>query len=176
MTRFILFIPLALFLVLAVYLGLGLRSNPAILPSTLIDRPLPEFDLPPVGEGEGLASADLVGEVALINVFGTWCAPCRIEHPVLLDIARRGDVPIYGIDWRDEPGAGAAWLAQLGNPYVRVGDDADGRVAIELGVAAAPESFIIDRQGRIRYKITGVITPDDWRERYMPLIEELRAE
>jgi len=177
MNRLFLFLPLALFAVMAAYFALGLRENPGEIPSQLIDRELPVFDLPPIqGHETGLASADLAGDVSLLNVFGSWCPPCAIEHPMLMQISRSGVVPIYGIDWKDPPGAGTRWLERNGNPYVRIGNDAEGRVAIDLGITGAPETFIIDRAGRVRYRHVGVITEDVWEGTLLPLVEHLQAE
>lgn len=177
MSRFLVFAPLALFLALAVYFAVGLREDPTDIPSQLIDAPLPEFDLPPIeGFDQGLSSADLTGEVVLLNYFGSWCPPCLVEHPMLMQIARSGEVPIYGIDWRDEPGAGTAWLQRHGNPYTRIGDDASGRLAIDFGITGAPETFVIDRAGRVRYRHVGIITQDVWRQTLRPMIEALREE
>ncbi len=169
------FAPLAIFAAIAAVFAVGLTRDPSAIPSTLIDRPLPEFSLPPIqGFEKGLASADLRGEVSLLNVFGSWCVSCQYEHPVLMRLAAAGEVPIHGLNWKDKPGAGAAWLARLGNPYDRIGDDPDGRVIFDLGVTGAPETFVIDRDGRVRYKHTGPITPEIWEKTLRPLIEELR--
>ncbi|WP_203292523.1 DsbE family thiol:disulfide interchange protein [Maricaulis parjimensis] len=177
MSRLVLFLPLVLFAVMAVYFGMGLREDPSEIPSQLIDRELPAFDLPAIsGDVEGLSNTDLVGQVSLLNVFGSWCPPCAVEHPMLMQIARSGVVPIYGIDWKDPPGAGSAWLERNGNPYQRVGDDASGRTAIDLGITGAPETFIIDHLGRVRYRHVGVITEQVWTDRLRPLVEHLQAE
>ncbi|OLF77876.1 thiol:disulfide interchange protein [Maricaulis sp. W15] len=177
MNRVFLFLPLAIFLVMGVYFGLGLREDPSAIPSQMIDRPLPVFDLPGIADGEpGLASSDLAGHVSLLNVFGSWCPPCEIEHPMLMQISRSGRVPIYGVDWRDRPGDGAAWLARHGNPYQRVGDDAQGRLAIDLGITGAPESFLVDREGRVRFHHVGIIDETVWRDVLLPRIEALEAE
>jgi len=177
MRRLLPFLPLALFAVMAIYFGLGLREDPSEIPSQLIDRELPEFDLPPIeGQAEGLSADDLAGQVSLLNVFGSWCPPCAIEHPMLMQISRAGTVPIYGIDWKDPPGAGAAWLERNGNPYARVGSDAEGHVAIDLGITGAPETFVIDRAGRVRYRHVGIIDESVWRETLLPLIRHLQEE
>ncbi|MGE0409977.1 MAG: DsbE family thiol:disulfide interchange protein [Amphiplicatus sp.] len=176
MKRLVLLAPLALFVAIGLAFAVGLTRDPSRIPSTLIDRPLPEFDLPPIqGFDKGLASADLKGEVALINVFGSWCVSCLLEHPVLLALSKENAVPIYGVNWKDEPGAGAAWLARHGNPYQRIGDDSAGRVVIDLGVTGAPETFVIDREGRVRYKQVGPITREVWEKKLRPMIEELRG-
>lgn len=177
MRRLLPFLPLVLFAVMAVYFGLGLREDPSEIPSQLIDRELPVFDLPPIaGQADGLSSVDLVGQVSLLNVFGSWCPPCAIEHPMLMQVSRAGTVPIYGIDWKDPPDAGAAWLERNGNPYARVGSDAEGRVAIDLGVTGAPETFVVDRAGRVRYRHVGIIDESVWRDTLLPLIRHLEEE
>ncbi|HXI87308.1 MAG TPA: DsbE family thiol:disulfide interchange protein [Parvularculaceae bacterium] len=169
-------VPLLLFLGVGAFFALGLHRDPKLIPSTLIDRPLPEFSLPAVDglDVAGLSSDDAQGEITLINVFGSWCVSCRIEHPVLLKLAQSGAVKIYGVDWRDKPGDGAAWLDALGNPYARVGDDAEGRVAIDLGTTGAPETYVVDQQGRVRYKQVGPITPEVWNKTLKPIVEHLK--
>ena len=175
MKRFGFYIPIAIFAAVVIYLAIGLTLDPGKLPSTLIDKPVPAFDLPPIeGFDRGLSSEDLKGQVSLINIWGSWCEACIDEHPLLMELARINAIPIYGIDWKDPPGAGAAWLRKEGNPYTLIGDDADGRVAIDFGVTGAPETFIIDREGKIRYKYIGPITEKDWNEVLFPVIEELR--
>ena len=175
MKRLIFLAPISFFLVLAIYFAAGLQRDPSYLPSMLIDRPAPEFDLPPIdGFEAGLSSADLIGKVSMLNVFGSWCVSCDIEHPVLMEIAREGVVPIYGLDWKDKPGDGTKWLQRRGNPYTAIGDDAEGRVAIDFGVTGAPETFVIDRQGRIRHKHTGPITPELWENVLTPMIRDLQ--
>lgn len=173
MTRALYFLPVIVFAGLASWFGLGLNRDPSILPSTLIDRPVPAFALAPIeGRDRGLSSADLVGEPSLLNVWGSWCAGCEIEHPLLMEIAASG-IPIYGIDWKDKEGAGAAFLAKRGDPFRAIGDDSDGRVAIDLGVTGAPETFVVDRKGRIRHKHVGALTREDWERTIRPLLKEL---
>ena len=177
--RGILFLmPLALFLALCVYFIAGLGRDPSFTPSMLIDRPVPEFSLSgPPGRVKGLASSDLQGEVTLVNVFASWCGPCEAEHPQLMSIAKRDRVRIVGIDWKEkEPGAGAAFLARLGDPYALVGDDRDGRVAVDFGVTGAPETFVVDRNGRVRHKHVGPITEETWRSQLKPMVEALERE
>ncbi len=177
MKRLVLFAPLILFALLGVYFAIGLQRDPSRIPSVLIDRPLPAFDLPPIeGAEKGFASSDLEGRVALINIFGSWCASCLIEHPVLMEISRTEDVLLAGLDWKDPNGGGRRWLDLHGNPYDFVGDDADGRVAIDFGVTGAPETFIVDRNGRIRHKHVGPITMRVWRTELRPLIQMLERE
>jgi cytochrome c biogenesis protein CcmG, thiol:disulfide interchange protein DsbE len=177
MTRWLLTIPLVLFLALAAFSLRGLGLNNEVLPSVLVDHPVPEFDLPPVaGRDKGLATSDLPAEVHLINVFGSWCQACLIEHPFLMELTREEIIPLYGIDWKDTPEQGARWLERFGDPYLLVGNDEIGRTVIDFGVTGAPETFIIDAQGRIRYRQVGPITPETWDKTLLPLIEKLRAE
>lgn len=177
MKRILLLLPLLAFLAVGAYFAAGLTRDPSRVPSVLIDKPLPEFDLPAIdGFDDGIAARDFAGQVALINIFGSWCVSCIIEHPVLMEIAASENVPIIGIDWKDKPGAGAAWLAKHGNPYTAIGDDAQGRTAINLGVTGAPETFVVDKRGRIRYKHVGPITRVVWREDLKPLVERLQGE
>ena len=166
-------LPIAFFALLATgfYAGLGIDSK--VLPSALIDQPAPQFALPPLNEGEpGFASADLQGRVSLVNTFASWCAPCRAEHRVLTALAATKRVPIYGIDYKDKREAARAWIAELGNPYTRIGTD-DGRVGIDWGVYGVPETFIVDRAGRIRYKHVGPLTEADVTRTILPLIAQL---
>lgn len=175
--RLFFLLPISLFLVVGVYFMAGLKRDPAYMPSMLIDRPAPVFALPPIeGRTEGLSNEDFAGEVVLLNVFGSWCAGCLIEHPVLMEIAADGAAPLLGLNWRDKPGDAARWLARHGDPYARIGDDADGRVAIDFGVTGAPETFVIDAKGRVRHKHVGPIAPEDWRGVIKPMIEELKKD
>ncbi len=177
MKRLRLFIPIGLFTLVVVAFGVGLTRDPARIPPTLIDAPAPTFDLPSVAEGDaGFSSADLEGKVSLVNIFASWCVACVYEHPTLVDITAMGGPPIYGLAWKDEPGATAQWLDRLSNPYTAVGDDRDGRVAIDFGVTGAPETYIVDKTGHVRYKHIGVITPNDWRNTLGPLVAELEQE
>lgn len=170
-------IPVAIFLVVAGFFAYGLTRDPKALPSTMIDRPMPEFTLTRLTpERDALANADLIGKVSLVNVFGSWCSSCVLEHPQLTAIAESGQVALYGIDWRDPPGKGADWLARYGDPYAKTGVDSDSRLAIDLGVTGAPETFLVDRTGRIRYKQVGPITPELWEDTLLPLIRKLESE
>jgi cytochrome c biogenesis protein CcmG/thiol:disulfide interchange protein DsbE len=166
-------LPAVVFTLLAVgfYVGLGIDSN--VLPSALIDQPAPDFALPPLpGDERGFSSADLRGHVSLVNVFASWCTPCRAEHPILNALAKPGRVPIYGINYKDKADPALAWLAELGNPYTRIGAD-DGRVGIDWGVYGVPETFIVDRAGRIRYKHVGPLTQNDVERTILPLVTRL---
>ena len=168
-------VPLILFMVLAVFLGIGLTLNPREVPSPLIGKAVPEFTLPPVeGRTMGLSSADLRGEVSIVNVFASWCVACRDEHPLLMELKAQNVVPIHGIDYKDPPEKADAWLKELGDPYTRTGADISGRVGIDWGVYGVPETYVIDRNGRIVHKVIGPLTPQLLRDKILPLITELR--
>ena len=175
MTRrgWIFLIPAAVFALLAAGFYVGLGIDPTVLPSPLIDQPAPDFALPPLpGAERGFSSADLAGHVSLVNIFASWCVPCRAEHPVLNALAQSKRVPIYGIDYKDKADAALAWIAELGNPYTRIGAD-DGRVGIDWGVYGVPETFIVDQAGRIRYKHVGPLTQADVARTILPLVARL---
>jgi cytochrome c biogenesis protein CcmG/thiol:disulfide interchange protein DsbE len=156
-------------------LAVGLTLNPREVPSPLVGKPVPEFSLPPVrGRTLGLSSADLKSEVSIVNVFASWCVPCREEHPVFLRMKREGLVPIHGLNYKDRPEDAQKWLDELGDPYTRTGADVDGRAGIEWGVYGVPETFVIDRQGRIAYKHIGPVTPKLVDETLRPLIAKLQ--
>ncbi|MHA1597168.1 MAG: DsbE family thiol:disulfide interchange protein [Alphaproteobacteria bacterium] len=176
MKRFTFLIPLLVFLIIAGYFAVGLTLKPRELPSVLIDQQVPPFDLKPIrGYTRGFSSEDLKGQVSLVNIWGSWCVACLVEHPFLMKIAEQKLVTIFGIDWREkDKDAGPDWLAKRGDPYTLIGDDPDSKAAIAFGVYGAPESFIVDRHGTIRYKHTGVINEDNWAETIWPLIQELR--
>jgi len=170
-------VPVALLLVVGGFFAFGLTQDPKAMPSTMIDRPMPEFDLARLTpDRDALTNADLIGKVSLVNVFGSWCSSCVLEHPQLTEIGKSGTVALYGVDWRDPPSDGAAWLARYGDPYLKTGVDSDSRLAINLGVTGAPETFVIDRGGRIRFKQVGPITPEVWSTTILPLIRKLEAE
>lgn len=168
-------VPLAVFIVAGGFLAIGLTLNPREVPSPLINKPVPEFVLPPVqGRTLGLSSADLNGEVSLVNVFASWCVACRAEHPLLMELKQKGTVPIHGLNYKDKPDDAEKWLAELGDPYTRTGADINGRVGIDWGVYGVPETFVIDRQGRIAYKQIGPINPEVLEKTILPLIRQLR--
>jgi len=174
MGRFI--VPVLLFAGLVAVFMVGLQRDPSYIPSPLIGKPAPDFELPRLSvQGGTLGSADLRGSVSLLNVWATWCGGCRQEHPTLIRIAASSDVPIYGLDWKDDPDKARAWLEQLGNPYTAVAVDLDGRVAIDWGVYGAPETFLLDAQGRILYKHIAPMTMTVWREEFAPRIQAARA-
>ena len=171
-------LPVFVFVALAAALGVQLLTgDPNKVPSALIDKPVPEFALPPVQgfeEAGGFATTDLgQGNVALVNVFASWCGPCRVEHPLLMALAEAGTVPLYGINYKDKPADAERWLGRLGNPYTLMGADLDGRTAIDWGVYGVPETFVVDGVGRIRHRHVGVLSQYDLDETVLPLIEEL---
>lgn len=181
MKRFLYVIPLMVLLVVGGFSILQLKQVSGgkavnILPSVLINREIPPFDLEPIqGRDKGFASKDLLGQVSIVNLFGSWCVACQVEHPFLMKIKEQNLVPIYGIDWREKkPDAGPKWLAKYGDPYTLIGDDPRSKAAIAFGVTGAPESFIVDQKGVIRYKQIGPITPEVWESTLWPLIQELR--
>jgi cytochrome c biogenesis protein CcmG/thiol:disulfide interchange protein DsbE len=175
MSRLLYILPLLLFGAVAAYFAVGLTKDPRLLPSALIDKPAPEFALPPLYDGKpGLAKADLGGEVKLVNVFASWCVPCKVEHPVLMRFSEKNAAPLYGINYKDRKKDAVAWLNQLGDPYKRIGQDLSGRVGIDWGVYGVPETYIVDREGRIRYRHVGPILPDVMEKTILPLVEELK--
>lgn len=169
-------VPLVAFALLGLF-GWGLFFGSSDLPSALIGKPVPEFSLPPVqGQTKGLATADLRGQVSLVNFFASWCVPCRAEHPLFMEVARSGEVPLYGINYKDKPDEAEAWLAELGNPYTRIGADLAGRVAIDWGIYGIPETFVIAPDGTIAYKVIGQMTRQILEEKVMPVVRRLNAE
>lgn len=169
-------LPVAIFVAIAIALGVGLTLRPDKIPSALIGKPVPEFDLPPVmGRSLGLSDKDLKGEVSLVNVFASWCAACRVEHPLLMRLSEEGVVPVHGLNYKDKPEHARDWLDTLGDPYTRTGADVDGRVGIDWGVYGIPETFVIDAGGRIAYKYIGPLNPELLDQKILPLIETLRA-
>jgi cytochrome c biogenesis protein CcmG, thiol:disulfide interchange protein DsbE len=172
MRRFLL--PLALFIALVLFLGIGLRLNPREIPSPFIGKAAPAFKLAQLHEpGKTISPQDMVGQVWLLNVWASWCVACRQEHPVLMEFAKQGVVPLLGLNYKDGTENGAGWLRQFGNPYSISGVDADGRVGIDYGVYGVPETFVIDKHGVIRMKHIGPVTPEVITEKLLPLIKEL---
>lgn len=170
------FWPFVVFVVLAVFLYIGLGLNPHEVPSPLINKPAPAFTLPQLHDtSKRFSSQDMKGQVWLLNVWASWCVSCREEHPVLMSLARQNIVPIYGLDYKDKNADGEAWLRNGGDPYTLVATDADGRVGIDYGVYGVPETYIIDKQGVIRYKQIGAVTHQSLQEKILPLIAELQA-
>jgi cytochrome c biogenesis protein CcmG, thiol:disulfide interchange protein DsbE len=174
MNRFLL--PLGVFVVLAVFLGIGLTRDPREVPSPLIDKPAPAFTLRELhAPAKSLSATDLKGQVWLLNVWASWCVSCREEHPLLVELGRANVVPIYGLNYKDKPDAAMAWLGEMGNPYKASIVDGDGRVGIDYGVYGVPETFVIDREGIVRYKQIGPVTPQALKEKILPLVRKLQG-
>ncbi len=173
--RLKLFVPVVLFILLAVFLFRGLSLDPKEMPSALIDQPLPEFTLQDLHEGIPITRSSVVGEVALFNVWATWCISCRVEHPYLQFLADQG-VAIFGINYKDEDEAARRWLADLGDPYRAYIVDTTGSLGLDLGVYGAPETYFVDAAGVIRYRHVGVIDERIWRSRLEPIYQELLRE
>lgn len=187
--RLVFLVPLALFIGLATLLFFGLQGDPKEIPSVLVGKPAPEFILPAIagpaitgmpddtgGLTGGLAKADLVtGDVVLLNVWASWCGPCRVEHPLLMDVAREGSVPIFGLNYKDEGPDAIRFLGQLGDPFVKSGADVTGRVGIDFGVYGVPETFVINGKGEIILKHVGPISKTSWISKIEPAIKAARA-
>jgi cytochrome c biogenesis protein CcmG/thiol:disulfide interchange protein DsbE len=169
------FVPLALFVALAGYFGVALFSgrDPRELPSALIDRPMPEFVLPGLSGGGEVTAAGLRGGVVVVNFFASWCAPCRVEHPLLLRLARQERVHVVGIAYKDRPEDSRRFLAELGDPYRGVGVDRDGRAGIDFGLYGVPETYVVDRAGHIRKRFVGPLTPALLERELLPLVRAL---
>jgi len=172
MTRFA--IPLVLFILLVAFLAIGLRHDPHEVPSPLINKPAPAFQLAQLKDpSRTFSAADMRGKVWLLNVWASWCVTCRDEHPLLIQYARSGALPIYGLNYKDKREDALSWLGELGDPYVLSVSDNDGRVGIDYGVYGAPETYLIDREGVIRFKQIGPVTPDIWEKTVLPLANQL---
>ncbi|MDU9389237.1 DsbE family thiol:disulfide interchange protein [Pseudomonas japonica] len=172
MKRWIMVLPLAVFLLVAVFLYRGLYLDPAELPSAMIGKPFPAFALANVQGDRQLTEADLKGKPALVNVWATWCVSCKVEHPVLNKLAQQG-VVIYGINYKDVNADALKWLAEFHNPYLLDIRDEQGSLGLDLGVYGAPETFFIDAKGIIRDKYVGVIDETVWREKLAPVYQGL---
>ena len=172
MTRYL--VPLGIFIALVLMLGVGLSLNPREVPSPLIGKPAPAFTLPYLEQpARSFSPAEVKGKVWVLNVWASWCAPCREEHPVMTSLARSGLAPVYGLNYKDRPDDAVAWLKRYGDPYQASVSDIDGRVGIDYGVYGVPETYVIDKQGVIRYKRIGPVTPDVIKDKIAPLIAEL---
>jgi cytochrome c biogenesis protein CcmG/thiol:disulfide interchange protein DsbE len=175
MSRFIL--PVVGFALLVVFFWIGLGRDPTLVPSPLVGKPAPSFSLAQLNNPElKLTDTAFQGQVSLLNVWATWCVGCRQEHETLLQIAREGGVPIFGLNWKDDSKSAVRWLEQLGNPYTATGVDADGRVAIDWGVYGAPETFLIDANGIVLYKHIAPLTMSVWEQEFVPRIRRARGE
>jgi cytochrome c biogenesis protein CcmG/thiol:disulfide interchange protein DsbE len=169
-------LPLAVFLVIVAFLFVGLFRDPREVPSPLIGKPAPQFSLAKLHQpGERLATSDMRGQVWLLNVWASWCVSCRVEHPLLVDLAKANLVTVVGLNYKDEPKDGLAWLAERGDPYKTSIVDRDGRVGIDFGVYGVPETFVIDKTGVIRYKQIGPLTAEALNDTILPLVRKLQA-
>jgi len=153
-----------------------LHLNPHEVPSPLVGKPAPAFSLAQLHDpAKQFSPQDMKGQVWLLNVWASWCVSCKIEHPILLALSRKNIVPIYGLDYKDKREAGMAWLQEGGDPYVLSASDVEGRIGIDYGVYGVPETYVIDKQGVIRYKQIGPVTQESLREKILPLVAELQA-
>ncbi len=168
-------IPLTAFAALIGFLAFSLTRDPRILPSELIEKPFPAFELPDLADTQTFDISLLEGRVSLVNVFGSWCAACVVEHPQLMALKNTLDLQLVGIDWRDNRQSANRWLVKHGNPFDAIIFDGNSRLIVPLGVTGAPETFIVDRNGLIRYKHVGVITPEVWTKTLRPLVESLQV-
>jgi cytochrome c biogenesis protein CcmG/thiol:disulfide interchange protein DsbE len=175
MNRFV--IPLAVFAILVAFLFVGLGLNPREVPSPLVGKAAPPFQLAQLHKPEAMFSReDMKGKVWLLNVWASWCVACREEHPVLVELAKANVLPIVGLNYKDKPEEGRAWLKQFGDPYLLSVMDRDGRVGIDYGVYGVPETFLIDKQGVIRFKQIGPVTSDVVNRKILPLMRELEKQ
>ncbi|MBE0473386.1 DsbE family thiol:disulfide interchange protein [Rhodoferax sp.] len=169
-------IPLGIFVVLVIFLAIGLTRDPSEIPSPLIGKPAPDFTAPVLGKpGETFSNKDMLGQVWLLNTWASWCVACRQEHPLLVEFVKTNPLPIVGLDYKDKEADGIRWLQRYGNPYTHTVVDADARIGIDFGVYGVPESFLIDKNGIIRYKQIGPFTPEALRDKLTPLIKELQS-
>lgn len=168
------FMPLIIFVLLVIMLGVGLTLNPRLVPSPLIGKPVPEFELPLLNQPGTFSHEDLKGQITLLNVWASWCFACRQEHQMITQLSQNG-LRVVGLNYKDETQDAIDWLNQFGNPYELVVEDADGRVGIDWGVYGAPESFLIDRQGIIRHKVIGPVSDPQKLEALMKVLKELQS-
>jgi cytochrome c biogenesis protein CcmG/thiol:disulfide interchange protein DsbE len=169
-------IPLGIFVALLVFLGVGLTLNPREVPSPLIGKPAPAFELPRLDRADAsFSQKDMLGKVWMLNVWASWCIACRDEHAVLVEFSKKQVVPILGLNYKDERSDGLKWLARFGNPYQLSIYDHEGQVGIDYGVYGVPETFLIDKRGVIRYKRIGALTPELIQDKILPLIRELET-
>ncbi|HUE80964.1 MAG TPA: DsbE family thiol:disulfide interchange protein [Pyrinomonadaceae bacterium] len=172
MTRYV--IPLGIFVVLVAFLAIGLGRDPRKVPSPLIDKPAPDFQLTQLHDpSRTFSAAEMRGKVWLLNVWASWCISCREEHPLFLKLARSGEVPVYGLNYKDKREEALRWLQEFRDPYILSVADTEGRVGIDYGVYAVPETFLIDREGFIRFKHIGPVTAGVINDKILPLVREL---
>jgi cytochrome c biogenesis protein CcmG, thiol:disulfide interchange protein DsbE len=171
------YVPLAAFALLALLLGVGLTLKPREVPSPFVGKPAPAFALPLLNDAaQRFEPASMRGKVWLLNVWASWCAPCREEHPLLVALARDSRVPIVGLNYKDDTRAAQEWLLRLGDPYLLTAVDADGRAGIDWGVYGVPETFVVDRDGIVRHKVIGPLTQDAWKKDVLPLVQRLQPQ
>jgi cytochrome c biogenesis protein CcmG, thiol:disulfide interchange protein DsbE len=174
MKRFL--IPFAVFIVLVGFLAAGLQLDPREVPSPLIGKPAPPFTLPQLADPQRqFSQKDMLGQVWVLNVWASWCEACREEHPVLVDFAKQNIVPVYGLNYKDRRDDALGWLKQFGDPYALSIVDADGRIGIDYGVYGVPETYVIDKQGVIRYKRIGPVNRDVLEAKILPLLRKLQG-
>ena len=167
-------IPLIVFISLIILLYNGLGKDTRLLPSALIGKPVPNFNVPSLMTGKPISNASLKGQMYLLNVWASWCPNCRVEHPIVTEFARQNIIPVYGLNYKDETNDAKAWLNQFGNPYTDILVDIQGLVGIDFGVYGAPETFLIDAQGIIRHKIVGELNPTNIKNEILPLIQKYK--
>lgn len=167
-------VPLFTFVVMAGFLAVGLQRNPREVPSPLVDKPAPAFDLPQLHDPAARLTAEqMKGRVWVLNVFASWCTPCLAEHPYVTQLARQPGITVIGLNYKDRPEDAKGWLRKHGDPYAKIAVDAEGRVGIDYGVYGVPETFVIDKQGTIRFKHIGPLTVDVLEKKLVPLLKEL---
>ncbi|MEM8843780.1 MAG: DsbE family thiol:disulfide interchange protein [Pseudomonadota bacterium] len=163
--------PVVFFIILAGFLYVGLFKDPSLVPSPLVGKPIPTFSASALRDPERLVTnKELLGDYALVNVWATWCAACKQEHAALVYLANQKNIPIYGLNYKDDREAAILWLQKYGDPYVFSVFDESGRIGIDFGVYGAPETFLIDKQGIIRHKLIGIMTPEIWESQFVPII------
>ena len=170
-------LPIIIFIGLGIALAISLTKDPRRLEAALIDQPFPEFSLSSLDDPDTVLTEQTVkGQISVVNVFGSWCVSCNVEHPILMDITKDENIRLVGLNWRDGRTKARDWLDKRGDPYDVIVYDPDSELAIPLGVSGAPETFVTDETGRIRYKHSGAISFEDWEKTFLPLLKKLEAE
>jgi cytochrome c biogenesis protein CcmG/thiol:disulfide interchange protein DsbE len=176
--RFLFLLPAAAFAGLLGYFVAALfvaeKRDPSELPSAMIDQPAPDFALTGLGDKPGFARADIAGQVVLVNFFASWCVPCKLEHPLLTRLAAKAGIPLFGIDYKDKPEDAQRFLREFGSPFRAVGVDRDGRLGIDFGITGVPETFLIDKSGKIRFRRAMPLTPEAIERDILPLVKALQ--
>lgn len=167
--------PFIIFIGIAILLWRSLFLHPTLIPSPLINKPVPVFQLPALAD-DITTDADLIGHITLLNVWATWCYECQLEHEFLMELSKEPDLMLYGLNYKDDPETAKQWLKEKGNPFKIIAVDQKGQVAIDWGVYGTPETFLIDKEGVIRYKLIGRLTQENWQKELKPLIQNLRSE